>query len=436
MSDNINQNYFFIHNIFAHFFDDSLNYFADYLYPRFHHQVVGTYDKAVEFINKKNQYGNEHDMPNLPAIILNPSGEFRISDAISGAQQLWRFPNISDGNSSLKARLYDPIYQDSNVSIYPIFTRIKGEFELIMLLNSFYEYCDMKLYMYQIFGGEGRPIYPSTFRTFLIIPEEMLSYEYKNDVTGTNYFLNWESAGAFETLVKTTNRNEIAVPVSITPRYTLTGMSDGSMKFGGTDKLADWRLNVNVEYEIEMPWYIYLHSDYLVENVDFYFNVLSYMGDSSKVIKDANTLDDFMQQFRWPDEFEKIDISYDSGLKEGEHGKPDPIKEIIESKECKLSDWKKAGFFYYTFTQQDIDNLNAGNPTDGFIIEFKKDSKSIFHIISKYGQLTENLDYVLSDINSKDTLIQIINTPDSVGVWSVDDLLEIYIFLQQDCIEV
>ena len=66
--------YFFIHNIYANFFKDSLDYFSLHLYPRFEHRVVATYDKAVEYITKTCQYDREMDRPTLPALILNPSG--------------------------------------------------------------------------------------------------------------------------------------------------------------------------------------------------------------------------------------------------------------------------------------------------------------------------------------------------------------------------
>jgi len=424
------QNYFFIHNIFAHFFDDTLRYFSDYLYPRFHHRVIGTYDKAVEYINKKIEYGNEHDMPNLPAIVLNPSGEFHISDAISGAHQLWRFPNISNGMETLKMRLYDPIYQDSNLAIHPIFVRLKGEFELILLLNSFYEYCDMKLYLYQIFGGENRPIYPSTFRTFLIIPDEMLNFEYYNAVDGTRYTLDWDSAGAFETLVKTTNKNEIVVPVNITPRYTLTGMSDASMKYGGADKLADWRLNVNVEYEIELPWYVFLKTDYLIDKVNFNFIVYSYMGDVNNVMKDVKSYDEFLNLFDWDSNLYRKTISYDWGMIDGQHNTKPDDEIVAMSKNCEESEWEKTDFYFYQLTQSDIDNINNNNPSNPIIINYNIDNVDmVVHVMSKYGQLVINLDYVLDNSNSSETRINIIkNVEDDDIIWEVDDIIELYVF--------
>jgi ketosteroid isomerase-like protein len=72
----IRERYHFIHNVFANFFKDTLNFFSECLYPRFEYTVVGTYDKAVEYIVKQCELGREADRPTLPALILNPTGDF------------------------------------------------------------------------------------------------------------------------------------------------------------------------------------------------------------------------------------------------------------------------------------------------------------------------------------------------------------------------
>lgn len=256
--------YHFIHNIYANFFKDTLEYFTTYLHPRFEYKVVGTYDKAVEYLSKTEQYSRETDKPLLPAFILNPTGEFNIAEGMAGGKQLWRFPNLAPG---MVKRLFEPIYQDPNVNIHVGFMRIKGEIELIMLLNSFYEYADLRMLFIQIFGGADRWIYPQWFDSFVILPDELINYTYTNSSTGETYSLNWDSAGAYQYLVRTTNRNELVVPCTIKPIYKLTSLGDGSTKYGG-EKLADWRLTAGIEYEVEMPSFLILEADYLAENIE------------------------------------------------------------------------------------------------------------------------------------------------------------------------
>lgn len=256
--------YFFIHNVFVAFFNDMMEYMK-YLYPRFQYTVFGTYDKSVEYLTKMQQFCRETDKPFLPALILNPSGDFDIADAISSGRQLWRFPNLAWG---FNRYLYDPIYQDKNLQVYVSFMRIKGEIEFLSLLNSFYEYTDVRMMMLNYFGGTDRIIEPSFFSSFIILPEELVNYKYTNEYTGLTYKIDWFGAGARIELVKTTGKNELVVPCRIKPQISLTSLSDASSRYGGTDKLADWRLGGTMNYEVELPNMILLEGDYLAEHVD------------------------------------------------------------------------------------------------------------------------------------------------------------------------
>lgn len=253
--------YAFIHNVFGKFIESTQDYFVSEMFPRFKWSVLGTFDKAVEYFNKQQQqgkgppfdpphHGPPPQQPELPALIINPLGDINIDEARHGGKQLYRFPNLAPG---MLSRLYDPIYRDENVSIVPGFTRFKGELECIALLNSFYEYFDFRVLLLQMFGGLERPIYPVFFESFIIIDDTLLSYTYKNDVLDKEYKLDWLNNGAFEYLVPTTNKNEVVFPCRIRPLFTLTGQSDNSERYGGADKLAEYKLGFTITYEIELP---------------------------------------------------------------------------------------------------------------------------------------------------------------------------------------
>ena len=295
--------YTFIHNVYGSFFRDMMNYFL-YAYPRFEWWVMGTYDKAVEYLIKGEELGSssqiiggqvprEPDMPMKGAIIMNPLGEFAPADANTGGKQLWRFPNLG---FAFVNRLFDPIYRDEHVKITPGFQRMKGEVELIMMVESFYEYCDLRMYLYSIFGGMERVIEPQYFTSFIIIDDELLNYEYYNEHTGLRYTLDWSTAGAYEQLVKTTNRNEMAIPVTIKPQLTLTGISDASERYGGTDKLPSWKINATVSYEVELPAFLFMEIDYLAEN----FNVQTRYGSAYSAYNDYQPpINRELKNFSW-----------------------------------------------------------------------------------------------------------------------------------------
>ena len=162
-------NYFWIHNVFGHFVKDTMDYFAEYLYPRFSPwKVIGTFDKAVETINKQQELNRETDQPLRPGLILDPSGDFGLDE--NYGKMMYRFPNLAPGFIKY---MYQPIYQDENVLITVGFTRLVGEFNFLALMSSFYEYTDMKVFLNLIFGGYDRPIFPQWFNSFIILPVKM-----------------------------------------------------------------------------------------------------------------------------------------------------------------------------------------------------------------------------------------------------------------------
>jgi len=390
--------YHFIHNTYAHFFKDTLDYFAEYLYPRFEHTVIGTYDKAVEYIIKKTEYeGREIEKPRLPALILNPSGDFSVADT---GLQLYRWPNIAGG---MVSRMWNPIYQDKNVKVTPAFTRITGDIELLILLPSFYEFCDVKMMLLQIFGGMERYIYPIFFHSFIILPTDIYSYEYENDVTGLTYKLNWEEAGSTDELVKTTNRTEHVFPCRIKPIYKMTGLSDGSTRYGGADRLADWRLSVTISYQVEIPSYLMIESDYLADHIKCNINYGSAYSENSSYNSD-----------KIPVNIQAIRTSWSSGLDETSSSTLD----MDSTAEVEVRDLVFRTRYYHVVTQAEADS------TSNYTIALPETITDIdlIRLQSKYGEVPYGDYYTL--VNSGNAIEINVTTTD----FSAGEILEIYVY--------
>jgi len=373
----LRERYHFIHNVFSNFYKDLLDYFSDYLYPRFEYRVVGTYDKAVEYIQKTCQYDRETDRPLLPALILNPSGEFAPADGNAGGLQYWRFPNLAP---SMNKRLFEPIYRDQHLIIYPGFARIKGEVELIMLLNSFYEYCDMRMYIINMFGGLNRIIYPRFFSSFIILPESFTNYKYENVYTGESYQVDWNTADASSKLVRSTARNELVLPLNVKPQISLINLSDASNKYGGTDNIAEWKLNATVNYEIEIPNYLVAESDYLAQGI-----ILEFRYDS--VYSAYN-------DYQPPDERIITEYTWDWGLSPDSNSTPVDASDATTSYQF-VGDFEWQTRAFHTVTQAEIDstgNLEINLTNVGQITEPK-----ILIVNSKYGQLDYGAHYNITD---------------------------------------
>jgi len=366
---------------------------------------VGTYDKAVEYINKNCQYDRETDNPMFPALILNPSGDFTPADGNAGGRQFWRYPNL---NPTLIKRLFDPIYRDDRVIVHAGFIRIKGEIELIMLLNSFYEYCDLRMMMINMFGGMDRIIYPQFFSSFIILPPDFVDYKYTNEYTNQEYQLDWTSANASTQLVRSTAQNELVLPLNIKPQISLTGMSDASNRYGGTDNIAEWKLGATLNYEIEMPNYLIIESDYLAEEAEISINY----GSVYSAYNDYQPPDTRMlYNFKW-----------DWGLTP-ETNNPD---NEMDADDATSSMTYVGDFIFNTRYFHTITAAQAGDSTAEIYITLPEQILKPYILIvnSSYGQLDYGDNYLIED--SGWTLMI---KRDSV-VFTEGMILELYVYKQ------
>jgi hypothetical protein len=389
--------YFYIHNVFGHFFKDMLDYFTD-IYPRFEYRVMGVYDKATEFLAKKQQYGRETDKPILPALILNPTGDLLPADANAGGRQYFRYPNLSP---SLAKRLFKPIYQDANLYIYPVFLRFKGEFELLMLLNSFYEFCDLRVLMINMFGGLDRIIYPRYFTSFIILPESFTTYEYYNEYTGLRYKPDWNSVNISTELVRSTARNELVLPLNIKPQIAMTNLSDASTRYGGSDKLADWRLTATINYEIEVPTYLVIESDYVAENLKLEFKYDSVYSAYS--------------QYQPPASRNISNLFFDLNLDETSNSR---ISIDSTSEEVSGYDYIFQKRLFHIITEDQVDS------TSNFEISLPDviDDNQALIINSKYGAMSYGDHYIVSD-DGTTLIIKVENV-----ILEENMVLELYIY--------
>ena len=377
--------YTYINNVVAHFFKNTLDYFGEYLYPPIKTKTIATYDKAVQYILDVNSLGRELDKPNLPAMILNPSGDFGLADAITGAHQQYHFPNLHPG---FIKRFYEPIYLDDNVRVTVGFTRLKGELEFLCLLRSFYEYTDLRLFLIQIFGGLDRYIYPIYFNSYIIFPPDVYLYEYNNPVTGVKYQLDWESQGTKLELIKSIAKKEIIFPCVIKPLYKLTSLADNSMRYGGVDKLADWRLTFNLEYEIEIPSFIMIESD-LCSGAGTVAMEIGYSTAYSAYSKNGVNIND--------------------------------EKQILEANEDGTATSTRASLkirYFHAITQADVDADLEVHIT----IPEKIDDQRLFTLSGKDGPLTYGSHYVIDDTGTDLTILK-----KNVEL-EVNEILELYVY--------
>jgi hypothetical protein len=252
-----------------------------------------------------------------------------------------------------------------------------------------------------IFGGTDRYIYPRWFNSFIILPREVYDYTYNNSVTGESYKIHIPHI--VNKLVKTTNQDEVVYPCKILPMLKMTGMSDGSTRFGGADKLPDWRLTFNLEYEIEVPSFVILETDYLVETININLKYGSCYSANDQYNSD-NVPDEVVS---WN---ANLDYTYDS-----------TTANIIAPEEVDVSDKKTRRFktrYYHIVTKQEEDETDTVYIT---LPETITDDMLLL-LYGKYGPLAYGDHYTL---NTAGTILSIYK---KYVFLNEGDILELYVY--------
>jgi len=261
--------HFYINNNFGSFYRGILNWFSDDFYP-FKYKVISTYDKAVEYFNKQLQEGKEIDAQILPAITLDPSGEFMPEER--GGKFLWQYPNLYPNFAPKVSRVrnygQDPktLYIDDNIIITPCFSRFQGSCEILFWLNSVYEYLDFRTKLFMWSGGLERWLRPELFWSYITLPDELIDLEYSNDYSGEKYKIDWRATKSVMTLIKNIDQLKTVYPILLTPQFKFTSISDNSEKYGG-DNLSTWKLSATINYEIEIPTFLHVQTDWQIRRI-------------------------------------------------------------------------------------------------------------------------------------------------------------------------
>jgi hypothetical protein len=239
---------FFIHNCFGSFFSGVLDWFADDFYQRFNYKVIGTYDKAVKFLNDRKQMGVDPSGQILPAISLDPMLDF--SNEERGGRFLWQHRTLAPG---IGMRLFKSIdLKDQDIVVTPVFSRYQGTFEITFWLSSVYELIDFRVALLQFCGGFNRWIRPQYFWSYLILPESIENYTNEDGEK-----VSWSNTRAETIHVDTINKHRLGHPLALDPIWKLDSFADASTKYGG-DQIAEYKLSASFTYEVNIPTYLVL----------------------------------------------------------------------------------------------------------------------------------------------------------------------------------
>lgn len=254
--DDYRGQFIFLNNAIGHFYRGFLDWFASSFYAPCQTKIISTYTKGISKLNQRLNNQDKFDVV-LPAVILDPSGEIVVDDR---QNHLWRYDSLQ---SRMAKDVFDYLYKDDEVTITPVFNRYIGEMEVTILLRSIYEYLDMRLYIIQSFNNENRYNRPFIVNTFLVLPQELIDLKY-NTADGTLRGLDWSTALMENRLIENINKTQYTVPLVLTPIFKYTSISDSSNAKSVGSELEEYKISLSVTYELDLPVYFYVQSDYKI----------------------------------------------------------------------------------------------------------------------------------------------------------------------------
>ena len=247
----------FIHNVMGSFFRSIADFFRTEWFLRTNDIIISTYEKALEHYRQRKKEAGENWNPKYPFIVFDPGYDFE-PEQYEG-KFLHGYPHF---RQDIGTYMYEPkIYEDDNVVISPVLNRYQGTFEVTIWCSSIYELLDTRLLAFQFFGGIGRVIIPKSVNGYFVLPNELKAYTYENPYTGESYQLDWNNSKCENRLIKTISKDPsdlyFTFPFSIEPFIKLSGISDGSDKYGGSgDDIGEHRLSISIEWEAALPTHL------------------------------------------------------------------------------------------------------------------------------------------------------------------------------------
>ena len=259
----------FAHEAVANVLQGTLKWFTELVSTQYQTKVISSYHRAVELIKQRQQYSTEDGVPSapaLPAICLDPTLGLRVEEKTNF---LWRFP----ANAGFSTKLYQPILQDEDIRITPLFNRIKLTSNLIMWFDSIYQNLDMQLRLMQWFNGFDRWVQPIVIQCFCPLPNRVYRYE-EPGTPPTVWNINWPS-DIYPRVLETTSTDEAMLPLVVYPMYKLTDLGDDTKKYE-VDSLAQSRLMATIEMEFEIPVSYLVQTYWRIKHVNADFIVGGY----------------------------------------------------------------------------------------------------------------------------------------------------------------
>ncbi|MEM3827987.1 MAG: hypothetical protein QXP36_02055 [Conexivisphaerales archaeon] len=234
-----------------------LNYITNVMYSgqRFKTKVVSPYNKAVQLLTQQNTNLTQEQnlVPYYPAICVDPT--FPIALAEPEGTQFFRYQLASQWN----VFLYNAIYENDSIRVFPGYNRIISNVTVIAWLDSFFEYTDVQLRFIQTFNGINRPIRLFTLTAQNPLPVSLTTFNQDNVV------LDWTQFSELQ-IYDPQGRQIPTIPVVIQPYMKIKDIGDGSEKYG-SENIAQFRISFDIEIEYDILIAFIVETNYKITSI-------------------------------------------------------------------------------------------------------------------------------------------------------------------------
>jgi hypothetical protein len=229
------------------------------VYNKFKHVFIGSYNKAVQYLEQLNTdptIVSEGGMYNKkPFLVFTPT----LEQPVDHTNWLWNYTNMHPYMAYWNR---PPILFEDGTLLALTTRRMQGNIDLKIFTDSLPEAHDIQMSFFNFFRGLNSVVPMNMITLNFVLSDKIKMLTDNNE----EIVLDLNHSNISHKLIKNTGRHEYVMPIATTPTLRLTALSDSSSFYGGTD-LAEFALSGSLQYELEIPANINLHTNMQVINI-------------------------------------------------------------------------------------------------------------------------------------------------------------------------
>lgn len=367
--------HYYVNNCISSMMRGIADFFQNEIFQNSNEIIISTYEKGVQHYLQRLKDNTERFNLKTPFIVFDPGVDFEPDPQFG--RFLYKFPSFYNGHIKFGEV---PIYKDENIILSIMTNWFKGTFDVYVWCGSVRELMDMKMLSLNVFGGHGRYISPNDIKGYVVLPDEILAYNYLNEYTGESYSIDWTSQNIEIKTIKNIGMNKYVYVFDLKPWIRFVDSPEASSdKYGGGDEVSSYRLDIRCEWECNIPTYFVLK--WKEEPESYYKRDSIFKDERARIVLDTEVSYEYFSADYWSKDGYTLFPEYKTLASIGESVDDTSMKRKEE--ELVLKD-----VLLYTITDLDMNVFTSNNKVD-IIIYLDRDIDDFYKldVRCKYGKL-------------------------------------------------